>query len=148
MRDILLLKQGEIILKGLNRRFFEQKLLTNVRRRLDGLGAFRVYSLQGTVYIEPENDECDMESALRAMTKVFGAVSATRAAACEKTPDAIARKAVEYLEEDMTAAHSFKVEAKRSDKSFPLNSIQLSQLWARCSPKPIPPPYRICTAPS
>jgi thiamine biosynthesis protein ThiI len=127
MRDIILLKQGEIILKGLNRRHFEQKLLANVRRRLDGLGTFRVYGLQGAVYIEPEDDGCDMEAALHAMTKVFGAVSATRAAASEKTPEAIARKAVEYLEEDMTAARSFKVEAKRSDKSFPLNSIQLSQ---------------------
>jgi thiamine biosynthesis protein ThiI len=127
MNDIILLKQGEIVLKGQNRRFFEQRLITNVKRRLAPLGVFRVYGMQSAVYVEPENDRCDMDAALSAMTKVFGVVSVTRAAACEKEPDAIARKAVEYLAQNMRAAASFKVESKRSDKRFPMNSIELSQ---------------------
>jgi thiamine biosynthesis protein ThiI len=127
MPDVILLKEGEMILKGLNRRSFEQKLIADVRRRLSGLGAFRVYGLQSALYVEPENEDCDMDAALETLQKVFGVVSVTRAAACEKDPEAIAVKAVEYLAPDMKKARSFKVEAKRSDKRFPLNSIQLSQ---------------------
>ena len=127
MNDIILLKQGEIVLKGLNRRTFEQKLMGNVRRRLARIGKFKVYSAQSTVYIEPEEDGADMDAAFEAMKKVFGFVKVTRAAACEKDKDAITQLAARYLGEELSRARSFKVEAKRSDKSFPLTSIELSQ---------------------
>ena len=126
MQDIILLKLGEIVLKGLNKRHFEQKFMQNVRRRLKGMGEFNIYCLQSTVYVEPQSD-CDMDAVLEAMTQVFGAASVMRAAACEKDIAAIARRAIEYLADDMRAAKSFKVETKRSDKSFPLSSIQVSQ---------------------
>ena len=127
MNDIILLKLGEIVLKGLNRRSFEQKLMANVRRRLSHIGKFRVYCLQSTVYVEPESENEDMDAAFEALKKVFGIINLTRAAGCEKDKDAIVRLAVEYLREDMLNAKSFKVESKRSDKSFPMTSIQLSQ---------------------
>jgi len=127
MKDILLLKLGEIVLKGLNRRSFEQRLTANLRRRLIPLGAFRVYCMQSTVYVEPESPEADLDAALEAAQKLFGVVSVTRAAACEKDRDAIAQKAIEYLAPAMREAKSFKVEAKRSDKRFPMTSIELSQ---------------------
>ncbi len=127
MNDILLLKLGEIVLKGLNRRSFEQKLVGNVRRRLLGLGNFRVSCMQSTIYVEPEDDTADMDAAFEAMQDVFGIVKISRAAACEKDKDAIVRLAVDYLKEDMLRAKSFKVESKRSDKRFPMTSIQLSQ---------------------
>ena len=127
MRDIILLKLGEIILKGLNRRSFEAKLTGNVRRRLAPIGKFRVYCLQSTVYVEPETDNEDMDAAFEALRKVFGVIALVRAAGCEKDKDAIARLAIEYLRDDMLRARSFKVESKRSDKSFPMTSIQLSQ---------------------
>lgn len=127
MNDIILLKLGEIVLKGLNRRSFEQKLMANVRRRLSHIGNFRVYCLQSTVYVEPESENEDMDAAFKALKKVFGIINLTRAAGCEKDKDAIVRLAVEYLREDMLNAKSFKVESKRSDKSFPMTSIQLSQ---------------------
>ena len=127
MNDILLLKLGEIVLKGLNRRSFEQKLTANLRRRLIPLGQFRVYCLQSTIYVEPESPDADLDAALEAAKKVFGIVSVTRAAACEKDKDAIAQKAIEYLEPVMRTAKSFKVESKRSDKRFPMTSVQLSQ---------------------
>ena len=127
MNDIILLKQGEIVLKGLNRKNFEQKLIGNVIRRLRPFGEFKVYALQSTVYVEPQNELCDMDSAFEALQTVFGVIAITRAAACDKDPDAIAAKAIEYLAEDMRAARSFKVESKRSDKRFPMTSIQLSQ---------------------
>ena len=127
MNDIILLKQGEIVLKGLNRKYFEQKLIANVQRRLKQYGSFKVYAIQSTVYIEPLRDDCDMDGAFAAMQRVFGVVALTRAAACEKTPEAILQKAMEYLADDLRAAKSFKVETRRSDKSFPMTSIQLSQ---------------------
>ena len=127
MRDILLLKQGEIVLKGLNKKYFEQKLIQNVKRRLARLGAFDVTCLQSTIYITPLDDASDMDAAQEAMTKVFGAASVVRAAGCEKTPEAMAAKAVEYMADAMRAAKSFKVETKRADKAFPMTSIQISQ---------------------
>ena len=127
MNDIILLKLGEIVLKGLNRRSFEQKLMANVRRRLSHIGNFRVYCLQSTVYVEPESGNEDMDEAFEALKKVFGIINLTRAAGCKKDKDAIVKLAVEYLREDMLNAKSFKVESKRSDKSFPMTSIQLSQ---------------------
>lgn len=127
MNDIILLKLGEIVLKGLNRRTFEQRLMGNVRRRLASLGKYKVYCLQSTVYVEAAEDGADMDAAFEALKKVFGIVKLSRAAACEKDKDAIARLAKEYLREELEHAKSFKVESKRSDKSFPMTSIELSQ---------------------
>lgn len=124
---MILLKQGEIVLKGQNRRFFEAKLVANIKRRLNPLGDFDVYTAQSTVYVEPKNDGCDMDSALEAMQMVFGVVGVTRALACEKDKDAIFEAAKKYLAEDMRTAKSFKVETKRSDKHFPMSSIEISQ---------------------
>ncbi len=127
MNDLILLKLGEIVLKGLNRRSFEQKLMSNIRRRLSGLGKFRVSCLQSTVYVEAEEESADLDEAFEALKDVFGVIKLSRAVACEKDKDAIARLAIEYLHDDMLRAKSFKVESKRSDKSFPLTSIELSQ---------------------
>jgi len=126
MNDILLLKQGEIVLKGLNRRAFEQKLIENIKRRLRQFGKFNVYSMQSAIYAEPVG-ECDMEGALEAAKNIFGAMMVMRAAACEKDKDIIVKTAVEYLSDELRRAKTFKVESKRSDKRFPMSSIELSQ---------------------
>ena len=127
MNDIILVKLGEIVLKGLNRRTFEQKLINNIRRRLAPIGAFKVYCLQSTIYVEAGEDSADMDAAFEALKQVFGIVKLSRAAAFEKNKNAIVKLAKEYLREDMERAKSFKVESKRSDKSFPMSSIELSQ---------------------
>ena len=127
MQDIILVKLGEIILKGLNRRSFEQKLMANMRRKIAPYGNFSVYCLQSTVYVEAKDEDADVGAAFEALKKVFGIITLTRAAACEKDKDAITALAKEYLKEDLEKAASFKVESKRSDKSFPLTSIELSQ---------------------
>lgn len=124
---MILMKQGEIILKGQNRRFFETKLLSNVRHRLKPFGEFVVYATQSTVYVEPKDEACDMDGALDAMLTVFGFVSVTRALACEKDKDAIYEAAKKYLGEALKNAKSFKVETRRSDKRFPMSSIEISQ---------------------
>ena len=127
MNDILLLKQGEIVLKGMNRKYFEQKLISNISRRLSRLGKFRIYSVQSTIYAEPQSDDIDMDEAEEIMKKTFGIISISRAAACEKDKDAILAMAKDYLADALLGASSFKVESKRSDKSFPMTSIALSQ---------------------
>lgn len=127
MQDIFLLKLGEVVLKGANRHAFENKLKTNISRRIRSIGNFEVYSRQSTIYVEPKDDLSDMDEAFEALKRVFGPVSITRARPCEKDMDAIFAAAVDFLGDDMRAARSFKVESKRSDKRFPMNSIQISQ---------------------
>ena len=127
MDEIILLKLGELVLKGLNRRSFEDKLIANARRRLKDLGKFRVYTKQSTMYVEPQDEDCDLEGAWTAMTRLFGVVGLSRARACNKTADAILETAKEYLGEKLQTAKTFKVESKRADKTFSMTSIQLSQ---------------------
>ena len=127
MKEIILCKLGEIVLKGLNRRSFEQKLLSNLRHALYRLGSYRVWCSQSTVYIEGADESADMDLAFEAAKKVFGIIKLSRAAACEKDPDAIVALAKEYLRGELESVRSFKVESKRSDKRFPMTSIELSQ---------------------
>ena len=127
MKELFLLKLGEIVLKGQNRRVFEDKLKTNTRRRMSKFGQFRVTITQSTLYVEPLNDECDVDGAWEACGAIFGIASMCRCRACEKDLDAIFRTVVEYLGDELSLQKSFKVESKRSDKRFPLNSIQISQ---------------------
>ena len=127
MNEIFLLKLGEIVLKGANKKLFENKLRTNVARRMRPFGDFKVSILQSTVYVEPENDLCDLDGAWEACHTIFGPISICRSRPCEKNEDAIFDAVVNYLGDDLAAAKSFKVESKRSDKRFPLNSIQISQ---------------------
>ena len=127
MNEIILLKLGEMVLKGLNRRSFEDKLQANIHRRLWPYGQFKVYTRQSTTYVEPKNDECDVEGAFETLKKVFGIVGLSLARPCEKDKDAIVAACHQFLDDKLSAARTFKVESKRADKSFPLNSIQLSQ---------------------
>ncbi len=125
--EMILLKLGEVVLKGLNRKSFEDKLLNNVRRRLKNCGSFQVSLRQSTIYVEPQGADCDMEAAWTACRRVFGVAALTRAVPCEKTVEAIVETARVYLKDAFAAAKTFKVESKRADKQFRLNSIQLSQ---------------------
>ena len=127
MREIMLLKQGEMVLKGLNRRGFEEKMMGNARRRLKKYGSFKVYTRQSATYVEPQEENCDFEGAWQAMEKLFGVAGLCRARACPKDKDAIVACAKEYLGDKLRSAKSFKVESKRADKTFPMTSIQLSQ---------------------
>ena len=127
MQEIILGKLGEVALKGLNRRAFEEKLLTNIRRRVQHYGSFSVTSRQSTIYIEPQSEGCDMEAAYQTIRRVFGLAVVSRAMPCEKTREAILETARCYLADEIAAARSFKVESKRSDKTFPMSSIEISQ---------------------
>ena len=126
-QEIFLLKLGEVVLKGQNRQSFEDKLLANVRRRVKNCGSFQCSLRQSTIYVEPQGEDCDMEAAWDACRQVFGIAAVARAVPCEKTVDAIVEAARTYLADAFAVAKSFKVESKRADKMFPMNSIQLSQ---------------------
>ena len=127
MKEIFLLKLGEIVLKGANKRQFEDKLRQNVRRRMKPYGNFDVYIMQSTVYVEPMDEEADVDGAWDACHAIFGLVSLCRCRACEKNLDSIFNAIEEYLGDDLDCAESFKVESKRSDKAFPMTSIAVSQ---------------------
>ena len=127
MREIILCKLGEVVLKGLNRHSFETKLMSNIRRRTQKFGKFRIYSRQSTIYVEPMEDSCDLAGAYAGCKQVFGLIAIARAVPCEKSKEAILETARAYLGDELRKAKSFKVETKRADKSFPMGSIEISQ---------------------
>ena len=127
MHEIILCKLGEVVLKGLNRHSFETKLMSNIRRRTQKFGKFKIYSRQSTIYVEPVGEVCDLAGAYAACKQVFGLIAITKAVPCEKSKEAILETAKAYLGGELQKAKSFKVETKRADKSFPMGSIEISQ---------------------
>lgn len=126
MKEIILLKDGEIVLKGLNRRTFEDVLKKNIKHALSPLGSFEIRSAQSIIYVKPLSDDIDLDEACLKISRVFGIVSCSRAAICEeKTLESIMATAPVYLEKELKAAKTFKVEARRSDKRFPYKSPEI-----------------------
>ena len=127
MKEIILCKYGEIVLKGANKKYFEDMLCREMKKRARAYGNFDIYRAQSTIYIEALDDTSDFDGMFEAARRVFGIVTVSRAAVCEKNIDAIAETARKYIPEFLRGARTFKVESKRSDKSFPLDSMQLSR---------------------
>ena len=98
MHEIILCKLGEVVLKGLNRHSFETKLMSNIRRRTQKFGKFKIYSRQSTIYVEPMSDECDLTGAYAACKQVFGLIAIARAVPCEKSKEAILETATLCLQ--------------------------------------------------
>ena len=126
MKEIILIKNGELALKGLNRSVFEDTLIKNIKIALKELGDCTIRKAQSTIYIEPANDDFDFDGALTAVSKVFGIAAFSRARVCDKDMDDILSAAPEYLEETLKSIKTFKVEAKRADKRFPFTSPEIS----------------------
>ncbi len=126
MREVILCKYGEIVLKGLNRGFFETMLIKDLKKRVKPFGDFDVYHAQSTAYIEPKDEFCDIDGAMETASHVFGFVSISRAAVAEKNIEDIKRVTAEYIPQFMVGVKSFKAEAKRADKTFPLKSPELA----------------------
>ena len=124
MKEIFLLKYGEMTLKGANRSVFEKTLLNNIRRKLAPLGSFFIERAQSTVTVIPKSDDTDMEEVFDCLKTVFGIAALSRSAAVDKDMDSIAA-AVDYLKHELSNVSSFKIVAKRSDKSFPYNSPEI-----------------------
>ena len=126
MQETILIKLGELVLKGLNRKNFESVLLKNIRRRLSGLGEFEVKSAQSTIYVIPKNEDADLDAAEEKIGKIFGIVAYSCACVAEKELSSIQKAAAEYLREELLDASTFKVETKCSDKKFAYNSPEIS----------------------
>ncbi|MGN1132323.1 MAG: tRNA uracil 4-sulfurtransferase ThiI [Ruminococcus sp.] len=125
MKEIILIKVGEIVLKGLNRKNFENMLIKNMKNALRGVAQCKITSAQSTIYVEPCYDDADIDEICERISKVFGIVAFHRAAVAEKTMESIAEVSLKYLEDYLEGASTFKVEAKRSDKKFPLKSPEI-----------------------
>ena len=126
MKEVILCKYGEIVLKGANRSSFEAGLTRELKARAALYGRFRISTAQSTVYIEPEDETCDLDGMTDAACRIFGIVGVSRAAVCEKNLDDILATAKAYLPEMLFGVRTFKAEAKRSDKRFPLSSPALA----------------------
>lgn len=126
MKEIILIKNGELALKGLNRSSFEDVLVKSLKHRIKKYGACEIKKSQSTIMIEPLDDDFDFKSAIRAIEKVFGIAAFSRAAALPKDMDEIIRLGVPYLKDALKNVKTFKVESKRSDKKFPLGSLEIS----------------------
>lgn len=126
MKELILIKLGEMVLKGLNRRTFEDMLLKNIRHRLSGLGKFDIRIAQSTIFVSPQDPQMDIQDAADRISKIFGIAAFSCACETSKDMDAICETAAHYLAGDLEHARTFKVESKRSDKKFPLNSPQIS----------------------
>ena len=125
MKEIILIKNGELVLKGLNRNTFEDVLVKNIKKRISKFGEFTLKRAQSTIFIEPKDENFEFEKALDAVSKVFGIAGYSRACVCEKNMQSIIDNAKEYLKTALPNAKTFKVEAKRSDKTFPLKSPEI-----------------------
>ena len=126
MREIILCKYGEITLKGANRAYFENLLRERIRKRIAAYGKFNVYYLQSTVYIEPLDESCDIDSAYVAAKNTFGVAAVTRAIEAEKNVGKIVETAKTAFIPYLDGYRTFKVEGKRSDKTFPLTSPEIA----------------------
>lgn len=125
-KEVILIKLGEIVLKGLNRQSFEAALIRNLRRRLARAGRFEIREAQSTVYVNPLDDKADLDEAAEIVGKVFGVITYSRARLVEKDLDQIKAAAAQYLQHELSTSRGFKVETKRSDKKFPLKSPEIS----------------------
>ncbi|MCQ2480857.1 MAG: tRNA 4-thiouridine(8) synthase ThiI [Clostridia bacterium] len=125
MKEVILIKNGELALKGLNRRTFEDMLIKNMKHRLAPVGKFKFTVAQSTIVAEAVNEDADLDRAVEIISKVFGIAAFSRAIAVSKDFQTILKNAEEYLADDLMGASTFKVEAKRSDKKFPLKSPEI-----------------------
>lgn len=125
MREIILIKNGELTLKGLNRRIFEDALIKNMKGHLKNIGTFTFTKSQSTIMVEPNTDDIDLDDAVDALKHVFGIAALSRAAVCEKDMDDIKSTVLTYLKEALDESKTFKIEARRSDKKFPMNSPEI-----------------------
>lgn len=125
MREIILIKNGELALKGLNRSTFEDMLIKNMKRRLGGHRPFTFQKSQSTIIVEPADEDADLEEAAETLSRVFGIANLSRAAVAPKEMDAILEISKTYLADQLLDCKTFKVEAKRSDKTFPLKSPEI-----------------------
>ena len=126
MKEIILIKPGELMLKGLNKKDFEKKLIKDIKAKINGFGSVDVKSSQSVISVEPLNKEKPIDDLLDVLKNIFGIASISKFVFCKKNMDDIKKTAKEYLSANFDSIKTFKVETKRADKSFPLSSYEVS----------------------
>jgi Thiamine biosynthesis protein (ThiI)./THUMP domain. len=121
--DIILIKYGELALKGDNRAFFENKLVKNIKEALKGYDGIKVEKTHGRIYVECDGNVNEVIDKLK---KVFGIVGMTVAKKVDLDLDAIYNAAIELMRS--YSGKSFKVETRRPNKSFPYESMEISRM--------------------
>lgn len=128
MKEIILIKNGEIALKGLNRNKFEDKLIKNIKNKLTSIGNFKYSKAQSTIYIEPLTESIDLTLTMTKLKQIFGIAGICRTYGCNKDIEEIKRTSVEYFKKEITFVKTFKIETKRSDKKFKYKSPEISKI--------------------
>ena len=128
MKEIFLCKYGEIALKGLNKSQFESMLVKEIKRRLSEYGKYSVTRAQSTIYVQPLEEIEDSDAVFDELRKIFGIATVCRAAETEKDMDAILAVIKEYIPPLLAGKKSFRANAKRADKRFPLKSPEIAAL--------------------
>lgn len=128
MKKVILVRYGEIILKGLNRPVFEEKLISNIKKALYGIGKIDVIKSQARIYIEPQEENYDFDGALQRLTKVFGIVSVSSVWKIESDFETIKDYSLKLASDlvERKGYKTFKVETKRGNKRFPMQSPEIS----------------------
>lgn len=127
MKELIMVKYGEIALKGINKKTFEDMLQSNIKRRLKRIGQFGYERMQSTIYIEPLDEDSDVDEAVEALGKVFGIGAIQKCAVYPKDIETVKAHLGEYLSDALEGVKTFKIEAKRADKTFPLTSPEIQQ---------------------
>ncbi len=129
MNKVILVRYEEIFLKGLNKPVFETKLMKNMKRVLYGLGPVTVFKAQSRIYVEPEKEDYPVDEAIKRLTKVFGIASVSPVMKLETKQELIYSQAVEMVQDlvEKRRFKTFKVETKRADKKYPMNSLEVSK---------------------
>ena len=128
-QNILIVRCGEVALKGMNKPYFERMLSDRIRRNLRGFDGIDIKRSEGLIFIRADKS-LDMESVIKETTKVFGVASVSRAIEAEPDLDKIGEAAVGYMMGliESRGIKTFKVEAKRADKSFPVKSPEIGRI--------------------
>lgn len=128
MKKVILVRYGEIILKGLNRPVFEDKLVANIKKALYGMGKVDISKSQARIYVEPKEEGYDFEAAMDRMIKVFGIVSVSPVWKIDTDLEEMKKWSLELVRDlvDRKGLMTFKVETKRGNKRFPMESPQIS----------------------
>jgi thiamine biosynthesis protein ThiI len=129
MENVILVRYEEIFLKGLNRPSFERRLIKNIKQLLYGLGPVSISKAQSRIYVEPESENYEIDEAMHRLTKVFGIASVSPALKIETDKQLIFDNAINTAKEVLKRKQykTFKVETRRADKTFPMNSMDVSR---------------------
>ena len=140
MRTIILVRYGEIFLKGSNKPMFESRLIKNIKKVLYGLGTITVSRSQSRIYVESNDENYPIDEAIMRLTKVFGISSVSPVQKLETDQDMIYKEAIRMTKEVLAKYRheTFKVETKRADKTFPLKSMDFSSHLGAVLLKEIP----------